>query len=346
MIKSFISIINFIFSLSCDNIREFLGLAIYSVVALSPILFLILCFIIYLSFSVFVLLCILVVYLGTYLPGISADDKLWRWCQVSNFWTWLREGVNGKILIDNEKHLSNSKKYMFAFHPHGAFPFTLAWLFNSSEFLSYYQINKEDIRERLKDIHVLMASLAFTLPFMREICIGLGGKAITKEIFAETLQADKHVLICPGGVSEMYLTPEIHTNTTNNLTILTKHKGFIKYAIRYGRPLVPVLSFGEQELFTVTRCFSNIEDWLKTHINNQITLPWFSGRYGLPIPRDIPITCVVGKPMKVKQMDNPTDEAINKCHKQFYSKLAKMFYKYKDHPDVGVRYNDIKFVNN
>ena len=115
--------------------------------------------------------------------------------------------------------------------------------------------------------------------------------------------------------------------------------------MQYGRSIVPILSFGEQDLFDVKRRFSTIEDWLKTHIDNKITLPWFSGKYGLPIPYDIPITCVIGKPITVNKIKNPSDKDIDKYHKKFYNRIKKLFYKYKDHTDVSVKYDDIVFVN-
>ena len=141
-------------------------------------------------------------------------------------------------------------------------------------------------------------------------------------------------------------TKRILNNNEHVLNISIKHKGFIKYAIEYGRPIIPILSFGEQDLLTVTKWNNSFEKWVKEHINNRFVFPWFSGKYGLPIPRNTPITCVIGKPMNVKQIKNPTQKVINKYHKKFYNRIKQLFHRYKDHPDVRVKYTDIRFIHN
>ena len=334
---------------SWDNMREFLNIVFVSMitlaVSLGPIFIIILCFIVYAWLGMVSLLWILGVYLCTYWSNFPIHKRIERWGCGLDFWKHLRRAMNGKIIIDRDHKPNVNQKYMFAYHPHGAFPVTLSWLLNSTEFRSHYGIDQNEKDEGLKDLQVLMTSLAFYMPFVREICIGAGGKAITKGILTDTLKANKHVLLCPGGVAEMYLTPPINSDEAKVLNISTKHKGFIKNAIKHGRPIIPILSFGEQDLFTVTKWSTKLDDWLKERVDKRVTFPWFSGRYNLPIPRNVPITCVIGEPMEVEKISKPTQEVVDKYHKKFSKIIEDLFYKYRDHPDVGVRYSGIHFIN-
>lgn len=338
------NVFKILFNLSLSDVTEIVSIYIYFFIYFSPIIFLILCSMIYCVIGLFATLSILLIYFNTYLSSVSPTDKIWRWCHSSNFWSWLQKGVSGRVIIDNKKNLKPNQPYIFGFHPHGAFPLTGIWALNSDEFLSYTHLTYKDKSKRLEDYVSLVSSMILNLPFLREIITGIAGQGITKEIFAATLQCNKNVILSPGGVAECILTPQYNPAVEPDLVIFTKHKGFIKYAIKYGRPLVPILSFGEQELFDIAYPFKPIEKLLKNHINDKITIPWLSGRYGLPIPRNIPITVVFGKPIKVVKNENPTNKEIDKYHALFYGSLRKIFNKYKNHPDVRVKYANIKFV--
>lgn len=47
------------------------------------------------------------------------------------------------------------------------------------------------------------------------------------------------------------------------------------------------------------------------------------------LTRQVPITMVIGEPMEVEQVDNPTDEQINQLHERFVAELHKLFDEYK-----------------
>lgn len=67
--------------------------------------------------------------------------------------------------------------------------------------------------------------------------------------------AINHVLSAPGGGHIIGLLPggaaeAFYCRPGNYRIVLKKRKGFIKLALKNGSPLVPVLSFGETDLFT------------------------------------------------------------------------------------------------
>ncbi|XP_015273112.1 PREDICTED: 2-acylglycerol O-acyltransferase 1 [Gekko japonicus] len=120
------------------------------------------------------------------------------------------------------------------------------------------------------------------------------------------------------------------------LNILRK-KGLIKIALEHGAQLVPVFSFGENELFkqienpkgSRLRAFQESLQRLAG-----FTLPLFHGRgifqysFGL-MPYRKPINTVVGEPITVKQNPNPTLEEIDQLHEKYLQELQKLFDKNK-----------------
>lgn len=103
---------------------------------------------------------------------------------------------------------------------------------------------------------------------------------------------------------------------------IRQRKGFVKIALTHGAYLVPVFSFGENELF---KQVSNPEgSWLR-NVQEKLqkimgfALPLFHARgifqynFGL-IPYRKPIHTVVGRPIPVRQTLNPTSEQIEELH--------------------------------
>ena len=337
-------LITFARRLSLDDVREMVGMAMYAFIFYAPLLFLAVCAVLYAMFGAFTLGFILLAYLCSCLATTHPREKPWRWLRLSRVWTWLRRGVRGKVLIDGEIPEGGHGNCVLGFHPHGTIPLTISWLASSDEIESF--LGSSQTADRLR---FLASSLLFYLPFVRDICVGDGRFVeATKGLFADVLRTGRSVILCPGGVREMYIA-QGSPGEDRVLRVLTRHKGFVRCALEHGYPLVPVLSFGEQELFDVSRPFPGLEGWVERGIGRAVGVPWFSGRWGLPIPRDVPVTVVIGQPIRVDDCDGPgkahTDETVDKYHKMFYTALEDLFNRYKDHPDVGIRYARIQLCS-
>ncbi|KAK1336129.1 hypothetical protein QTO34_003929 [Cnephaeus nilssonii] len=119
--------------------------------------------------------------------------------------------------------------------------------------------------------------------------------------------------------------------------LLRNRKGFVKLALMHGVPLVPVFSFGENELFDQVE--NSPGSWLRW-IQNQlqkvmgISLPLFHGRgifqysFGL-LPYRRPIATVVGKPIEVQQIPQPSQEEVDKLHQHYIDELCNLFEAHK-----------------
>ena len=138
----------------------------------------------------------------------------------------------------------------------------------------------------------LIHSIILNIPLLRELFLALGCNKATHDIFDTLLKNKNNIFLCPGGINEMVNTYKYITANTEekkNLYISTKHKGFIKQALKNNKRLIPVLSFGEQELLSAKPIFKY----------KSLIIPFVWGKYCLPVFRDIPITGYCRKASKI-----------------------------------------------
>ncbi|MCJ1242686.1 diacylglycerol O-acyltransferase 1 [Varicellaria rhodocarpa] len=111
-------------------------------------------------------------------------------------------------------------------------------------------------------------------------------------------------MVAIGGASEALLAAP----GTMDL-ILNKRKGFVRVALTTGAHLVPVLSFGENDLFDPIAVEKHSLTWHSQQLTKSVLgfcVPPFVGRgllgypYGL-LPKARPVVTVVGKPLPVPQ---------------------------------------------
>lgn len=114
---------------------------------------------------------------------------------------------------------------------------------------------------------------------------------------------------------------------------LEERKGFVKLALKHGADLVPVYNFGETELYdqlpnepgSRTRA---IQDWMLR--NAGWTTPFAHGRgvfnysYGL-LPRRVELNIVVGAPIEMPCIPEPSQEEVDHWHSVYVSVLKKLY---------------------
>lgn len=135
-----------------------------------------------------------------------------------------------------------------------------------------------------------------------------------------------------GGAREAF-----HTQHNAYKCILKNRRGFIRLALQAGASLVPVISFGETNLYelidykpgTWIRC---IQDIFKRY--TYIVPIHFNGRgylqynFGL-LPKRHPITTVVGAPIHIKKINHPSKDELNRLHAIFCKRLTELFETHK-----------------
>jgi 2-acylglycerol O-acyltransferase 2 len=120
--------------------------------------------------------------------------------------------------------------------------------------------------------------------------------------------------------------------------VLKRRKGFVKIAIRTGADLVPVLAFGENDIY------EQFQPDAHPHIHNfqlvlkkvlGFTIPLFHARgifnydVGL-MPYRKPINIVVGKPITVVRNEKPSQEEIDRVHELYVKELERVWDTWKD----------------
>jgi 2-acylglycerol O-acyltransferase 2 len=232
--------------------------------------------------------------------------------------------------------LPATRKYIFGYHPHGIISHGAFAAF-ATEALGF--------SEKFPGItnSLLTLDSNFRIPIYRDYVLAMGLRSVSKESIGNILTRGgpnnegmgRAVTIVVGGARESL---EAQPGTLR--LILQERKGFIKLAVRTGADLVPVLAFGENELYDQMN--PKAHPWLHS-IQMFIlrvwkfTLPFLHGRgifnydVGL-MPYRRPLHIVVGAPIKVAQATGGVvDPAeVDRLHGLYVEELEKIWDTYKD----------------
>ncbi|EMP37285.1 2-acylglycerol O-acyltransferase 1 [Chelonia mydas] len=233
------------------------------------------------------------------------------------------------MVLIKTSDLDPSHNYLFGFHPHGILA-TGAF----GNFCTEYTGFKELFPGFTPYLHIL--PVWFGCPFFRDYILGTGLVSASEKSLSHVLNNDRggHIAVIVIGGAEESLDAYPGSLTLNIL----KRRGFIKMALKNGAHLVPVFSFGENELFKQVAnpegsWLRNLQERLRKTVG--FTLPLFHARgifqysFGL-MPYRKSIHTVVGKPITVKQNLKPTLEEIEQLHQTYLRELSKLFEEHKD----------------
>lgn len=240
--------------------------------------------------------------------------------------------------------LPPERKYIFGYHPHGIISHG-AWAAFATNALGFSELFP-GITNTL-----LTLDSNFRLPFNRDWILAMGLQSVSKESIWNILTKGGHngegqgraVTIVVGGARESL---EAQPGTLR--LILKGRKGFVKMALRTGADLVPVVGFGENDLYDqlspkkhpMVHKFQMFV--LKVF---KFTLPALHGRgvlnydVGL-MPYRRPVDIVVGKPIRVDKAHGaqPAQEDIDRLHELYVQEVERLWDTYKDQFAVGRKY--------
>ncbi|PWN47940.1 diacylglycerol-acyltransferase, partial [Violaceomyces palustris] len=218
--------------------------------------------------------------------------------------------------------------YVFGCHPHGILGF--AAVANLATDATEFPTSFPGITP-----HLLTLSTNFQIPFFRDAIMAMGICSVSKKSCEAILRKRKGnaIAIVVGGATESL---SAHPGTAD-LT-LRRRLGFIKIAIRNGADLVPVFSFGENDIYEQ---LSNEEGTKVYHLQKRFqaifgfTLPLFHGRgifnYNIGLmPYRHPIVSVIGRPIRVNQNPNPTKAEIEEVQQRYIAELMNLWETWKD----------------
>ncbi|RUS34772.1 diacylglycerol acyltransferase-domain-containing protein [Jimgerdemannia flammicorona] len=248
--------------------------------------------------------------------------------------------------LEQESELDPSKNYIFGYHPHGII--SMGAFTNFATEATGFSDKFPGIKPRL-----LTLTSNFNLPLYRDYLMAMGCASVSRTSCENILNKGpgSSIVIVVGGAAEsLNARPG-----TSDLT-LRKRLGFIKLAMRNGASLVPVFSFGENDLYEQLQNEkgSNVWKWQKAIQKAMgFTLPLFHGRgmfnydlgllphrraihtiaphlYQYRLTHPTVFVLIVGRPIDLVKTANPTEEEVLAAQKLYIDELQNIYDKYKD----------------
>ncbi|GJE99276.1 DAGAT-domain-containing protein [Phanerochaete sordida] len=248
------------------------------------------------------------------------------WFRSLRFWRYFAEYYPASFLKTCE--LPPDRPYVFGYHPHGIIGMGAMCTF-ATEATGFSQQFPGIVP------HLLTLSSNFNMPLYREILLALGICSVSKQSCSNILKKGpgQAITIVVGGAAESLSARP----GTADLT-LRKRLGFIKIAIQHGADLVPVFSFGENDIYNQMPNEKGTTVYALQKKFQSVfgfTLPLFHGRgllnYNLGLlPYRRRIVAVIGNPIHVQKCDKPSLEEVRRIQTQYIDELMRIWNTYKD----------------
>jgi len=208
----------------------------------------------------------------------------------------------------------HGKQYIYSFHPHGLFTIS-----------HYLHIGTPFTDWKDKNIKGTALHILWWLPFGKELTETYKFVQSNYNTMKQVLENDKSLSVTLGGVKEMPLSRD------NKITLnIAKRRGIFKMALETGTTLVPIIVYGENDIYKISksRILSFINNFF---LNYNIYFPiptldsclkWLTL---FDKPLDEPVKTYVGEPIPVTKKDNPTDSDINELREIYFTGLRKLY---------------------
>jgi hypothetical protein len=205
-----------------------------------------------------------------------------------------------------EEELKNHHS-LFAFHPHGIMGFGCAMAPSRNEVLY--------------DSIFCGSRALINLPISGIFARLMGVCGVDNKSFKELMKKGKNIIFVPGGFECATLT-----NYDKDRTFIKIRKGFIKYALEFGYSIYPCYTFNENKVYFTINIFEKFRLLL-----NKIKLPGtiFYSKYLFFPNSDIDLFTVIGKPVHLPLIVNPTPEEVDNYHKIYIDALLEVYNRYK-----------------
>ncbi|KAG2057478.1 DAGAT-domain-containing protein [Suillus hirtellus] len=253
-------------------------------------------------------------------------NRLAPWFRSLKIWQYFAEYYPASLL--KECDLPADRPYVFGYHPHGIIGMGA---------LATFATEATGFSKAFPGIkpHLLTLTNNFHIPLYREVIMSLGISSVSRESCSNILSSGpgQAITIVVGGAAESLSARP----GTADLT-LKRRLGFIKVAIQHGADLVPVFSFGENDIYNQMPNEKGTTIYVlqkKFQSMFGFTLPLFHGRgmlnYNLGLmPYRRRIVSVIGRPIHVQRCEKPSLEEIERVQRLYIEELTRIWNTYKD----------------
>jgi 2-acylglycerol O-acyltransferase 2 len=275
--------------------------------------------------------------------NLSHRSESWRG---SSIWSLFASYYPARLHRSAE--LPPTRKYIFGYHPHGIISHGAFAAF-ATEALGFSQLFP-GITNTL-----LTLDSNFRIPLYREYALRMGLASVSRESCEALLTRGgpngegmgRAITIVVGGARE-----SLDARPGTCRLVLKLRKGFVKIAVRTGADLVPVLCFGENDLYE--QVDAKMHPWVhKFQLTVKkimgFTVPLFHARgvfnYDVGMmPYRRPLNVVVGHPIKVVQQEVPDREYVEKLHGLYVEELERIWETWAD-TFAPARTEEMRFVD-
>ena len=212
--------------------------------------------------------------------------------------------------------LPPGRPYVFGWHPHG-----ILILSRLATYGGAWETLFPGVETR-----ALGASAVFGWPGSREISLWLGAVDASPPVARSVLASGRSAIVYPGGSKEIFRT-DMHSRET--VLDLAARPGFVRLAMQFGAPLVPVVVYGERA------AFSRLDPpgWLRDFCLRRCRLPvlCFCGRCCLLPHRGASLSVVVGAPLAVEHVPDigKDDARVAATHQRYMAALRALWEAHK-----------------
>ncbi|CAF2610004.1 unnamed protein product [Rotaria sp. Silwood2] len=251
-----------------------------------------------------------------------------QWFRRLVCWKWFVDYF--PIRLHKTCDLSPDCSYIFGYHPHGI---------NCLGGIGNFATEATDFEKLFPGINLRLLVLKsnFQIPFFDVLLTMMGICDTSKESCNYILKQGKgnSIMLVLGGSKEALDARP----SSEYLLTLKSRKGFVKIALANGANLVPVFSFGENDLYEQDpnprgSKLRYVQLFLQKKTG--YALPLFYGRrifqykFGL-LPYRHPINTYVGEPIEVPKLapEHITSQVVDEYHKKYMNALIQLFNTHK-----------------
>jgi 2-acylglycerol O-acyltransferase 2 len=269
------------------------------------------------------------------LSDVASDGSLngrWEWLRRQKIWSLFASYFPARLHRTTE--LPATRKYLFGYHPHGIISHGAFAAF-ATDALGFSQLFPGITNS------LLTLESNFRIPFYREYLLWMGLSSVSRSSCVNILTKGgldgegmgRAITIVIGGAQESLLQQP----GTMRL-VLNCRKGFVRVAVSTGADLVPVIAFGENDIY------EQVDPREHPFVHKMqllfkktfgFTTPLFHARgvfnydVGL-MPYRRPINIVVGRPVKVVRQEEPDHDYVNRLQEQYIKELKLLWETWKD----------------
>ncbi len=218
---------------------------------------------------------------------------------------------------EEKERLPKDTPYIFIWHPHG--------LFSCANFYHCASGQTDFFQKTRSVVHTYMKYI----PFSEELFSPYNTVFSDYDSMKDQIIKKESIGVVLGGASEILYT-EPHTMKLH----IKEKRGIFRLALTTGTPLAPVLVYGENELFALSKNpLIEIFQAIAKAIHVVLPIPTLESMYQWTHisqePLKKPVQTIVGPPIHVTKKVSPTFEDIEELRSQYFTALEKLYTETK-----------------